>query len=155
MTDNNRNDAYKLAKRLFEEHSYFKAYELLISLPLRYDRDTRRMFSAMGSIFKLKTEKGLGFFSKEAFRCFEAAYAIVMEMQKTEIDPVNDSIAMYDVAYAYFEGFGTPRNREKGLSILQDIDKMFRGSGGSIADADDCFGIIEKYWRPGNQGNET
>jgi hypothetical protein len=149
MTDNMHTDeTYELAKRLFEEHSYFKAYEILIALPLRYDLETRAMFSAMGTIFKLKTEKGLGDYSKEAFRCFEAAYAIIMERQKTEIDTINDSIATYDMAYAYLEGFGTLRDAEKGLVILRDIDKMFRDSGGSIADADDDFGIIEKYWVP-------
>lgn len=140
------NALYEAGVRYYLNHAYEDAYDCLIDTPILLDEFYRTIFSAMGCIFVLKTQKGIYDRRAEAFRCFEKAYRIVSERQKNIIDPFNDSIAMYDMAFAYLEGIGTEKNPEKGLKILRDIDRMLSESGGSMSDVDDTFGIVEKYY---------
>lgn len=140
------NALYEAGVRYYLNHAYEDAYDCLIDTPILLDEFYRTMFSAMGCIFVLKTQKGIYDRRAEAFRCFEKAYRIVMERQLKIIDPINDSIAMYDMAFAYFEGIGTEKNPEKGLKILRDIDRMLSESGHSMSYVDDDYGIIEKYY---------
>ena len=143
-----QNDIYLRGVKYFREHSYYKAYECLIDCPVGCDEFSRSMFSAMGSIFLHKTQKGEQDLAKEAFRCFEKAYLIVKERQKAVVDTDNDAISMYDMAYAYIEGIGTGKDIGKGLEILRDIDRMLTSAGRSIRDVDDDFGIIRDHYLP-------